>query len=46
MGARPEPSISVAPRMTIVMSCNMGHRLTRGGISKPRKIFKILNEIS
>src|ERR1044071_8482744 len=28
MGARPEPSISVAPRMTIVVtSCSMGHRL-------------------
>src|SRR6185436_10456583 len=30
MGARPEPSIRVAPRMTIVVtSCNIGHGLYR-----------------
>src|ERR1043165_1402062 len=36
MGARPEPSIRVAPRMTIVVtSCNMGHRLTLIGYGLP-----------
>src|SRR5215475_5695746 len=40
MGARPEPSIRVAPRMTtVVMSCNMGHRLTLIVYGLPLLVF-------
>src|SRR5215470_2703904 len=44
MGARPEPSIRVAPRMTtVVMSCNMGHRLTLIGYGLWPLIFRLIS---